>query len=95
MKQRHYLLIVFLACSAFSCNNEESDKKESNTPPNIIFIMSDDHAYHAVGAYEQLLSAVNPTPVLDELAAKGMLFTNVFCNNSICTPSRASIMTGQ
>lgn len=57
--------------------------------------MSDDHAYNAVGAYKQILSSVDPTPILDELASGGMLFTNVFCNNSICTPSRASIMTGQ
>lgn len=57
--------------------------------------MSDDHTYNAIGAYQQRLASVNPTPVLDELAAGGMLFTNVFCTNSICTPSRANIMTGQ
>ena len=73
----------------------QSNESTPTTPPNIIYIMSDDHAYNAVGAYGQILSSVDPTPVLDELAADGMLFTNVFCNNSICTPSRASIMTGQ
>ncbi len=81
-------LSFFLLTFFFSC-------EKSDPPPNIIFIMSDDHAYQAVGAYDQLLSRVDPTPVLDELAAGGMLFTNVFCNNSICTPSRASILTGQ
>ncbi|MEM7660497.1 MAG: sulfatase, partial [Bacteroidota bacterium] len=63
--------------------------------PNILYIMTDDHAFQALGAYQQRLAAVNPTPVLDELAAGGRLFTQVVCNNSICTPSRASIMTGQ
>ncbi|WP_146439998.1 sulfatase family protein [Crateriforma conspicua] len=63
--------------------------------PNIIFIMSDDHAAHAIGAYGGRLSELNPTPNLDRLAAGGIRFENVFCNNSICTPSRASIITGQ
>ncbi|MEN0050792.1 MAG: sulfatase-like hydrolase/transferase, partial [Bacteroidota bacterium] len=85
------LMTFFFACETQTDQKEE----EKHTPPNIIYIMSDDHAYNAVGAYDQILSSVNPTPVLDELAANGMLFTNVFCNNSICTPSRASVMTGQ
>lgn len=57
--------------------------------------MSDDHAAPAVGAYGGPLAELNPTPNLDKLAAKGMLFEAAFCNNSICVPSRASIMTGQ
>jgi arylsulfatase A-like enzyme len=60
--------------------------------PNIIFIMSDDHAAHAIGAYG---SRVNQTPHLDRLARDGALLTNVFVTNSICTPSRAAILTGQ
>ena len=60
--------------------------------PNIIFIMSDDHAAHAIGAYG---SHVNKTPNLDRLARDGMIFTSVFETNSICTPSRAAILTGQ
>ena len=63
--------------------------------PNILFIMSDDHAAHSIGAYGGRLAEVDPTPTLDRLAAEGMLLTNVFCTNSICTPSRATIMTGQ
>ncbi|MEM8526121.1 MAG: sulfatase [Bacteroidota bacterium] len=88
------MLFVFLIFFS-ACKENTEQETTQNTPPNIIYIMSDDHAYHAVGAYEQVLSSIDPTPVLDELAANGMLFTNVFCNNSICTPSRASIMTGQ
>jgi arylsulfatase A-like enzyme len=60
--------------------------------PNIIFIMSDDHAAHAISAYG---SRVNQTPNIDRLAREGMLLRNVFVTNSICTPSRAAILTGQ
>jgi arylsulfatase A-like enzyme len=60
--------------------------------PNIIFIMTDDHAAHAIGAYG---SRVNETPHIDRLAREGALLASVFATNSICTPSRASILTGQ
>lgn len=60
--------------------------------PNILFIFSDDHAQHAISAYG---SKVNTTPHLDRLAAGGARFTNSFVTNSICTPSRATLLTGQ
>jgi arylsulfatase A-like enzyme len=60
--------------------------------PNILFIMSDDHAAHAISAYG---SRVNQTPNLDRLANAGMRFDNCFCVNSICSPSRATILTGK
>src|SRR5215212_5386391 len=60
--------------------------------PNILFIMTDDHAAHAIGAYG---SRVNRTPNLDRLAREGARLTSVFATNSICTPSRAAILTGQ
>src|SRR6185369_17251347 len=60
--------------------------------PNILFIMTDDHAAHAIGAYG---SRVNNTPNIDRLAREGALLTSVFATNSICTPSRAAILTGQ
>jgi arylsulfatase A-like enzyme len=63
--------------------------------PNIIFIMSDDHASQAIGVYGGRLTKLNPTPNIDALAKEGMLFKNAFVTNSICTPSRASILTGQ
>jgi len=63
--------------------------------PNILFIMSDDHAAHAIGAYGSRLAVLNPTPTLDRLAREGARLTNVFCTNSICTPSRATLITGQ
>ena len=63
--------------------------------PNIVFIFSDDHAPHAIGAYDGWLKGVNPTPSIDQLASQGMLFRNSFCTNSICGPSRAVIQTGK
>jgi arylsulfatase A-like enzyme len=60
--------------------------------PNILFIMSDDHAAHAVGAYG---SRVNETPNIDRIAREGAILTRVFATNAICTPSRATILTGQ
>ena len=63
--------------------------------PNILFIMSDDHAAHAISAYGSRLATIAPTPNIDRLAREGALFTNAFCTNSICSPSRACILTGQ
>ncbi|MCF7859543.1 MAG: sulfatase [Candidatus Cloacimonetes bacterium] len=60
--------------------------------PNIIFIMSDDHATQAISAYG---SKINKTPNIDRLAKEGMIFKNCFCTNSICSPSRAAILTGK
>ena len=68
---------------------------EEKDRPNILFIMSDDHTTQAVGAYGSRLAKLNPTPNIDRLARNGMRFDRVYCNNSICTPSRASIITGQ
>ena len=63
--------------------------------PNVLFIMSDDHAAHAIGAYGGRLAKLDPTPNIDRLAAEGVLFENAFATNSICTPSRATLLTGQ
>lgn len=63
--------------------------------PNILYIMSDDHAAHAIGAYGGRLAELDPTPTIDRLAKEGMLFENAFCTNAICAPSRASVLTGQ
>ena len=59
--------------------------------PNILFIMSDDHAAHAMSCYA---SRVNQTPNLDRIANEGMRFDTCLCTNSICTPSRAAILAG-
>lgn len=65
---------------------------ETARRPNMLFIFSDDHANHAISAYG---SKINQTPNLDRIAAEGAIFTNSFCANSICGPSRACILTGK
>ena len=77
-------LIVLLASMTFAADR-----------PNILYIMSDDHAAHAISAYDGRLAKIAPTPNIDRLAAEGALFTNAFCTNSICSPSRACVLTGQ
>ncbi len=62
-----------------------------DTRPNLLFVMSDDHAAHAIGGYG---SRINRTPQLDRLAAGGMRLDGCFCTNAICAPSRATILTG-
>jgi arylsulfatase A-like enzyme len=80
------LILAIALWGALASSSSAADR------PNIVFIMSDDHAAHAIGAYG---SRVNQTPHLDRLAREGMKFGNVFATNSICTPSRAAILTGQ
>ena len=67
-------------------------EKQPVNRPNILFIMTDDHAAHSISAYG---SKVNRTPNLDQLAADGVRFKNAFVTNSICTPSRATLLTGK
>ena len=78
-----YLLIIILFLSACA------DKDQR---PNILFIMSDDHAYQAISAYSDKLIQ---TPNIDRIADEGILFTNACVTNSICAPSRAVILTGK
>ncbi len=60
--------------------------------PNIVFIFSDDHATQAISAYG---SRINQTPNIDRIADEGAIFLNSFCTNSICAPSRATVLTGK
>ncbi|TLX76633.1 sulfatase [Labilibacter sediminis] len=79
-------------CSIFAFSVKKSKTKDR---PNVLFIMSDDHTSQAFGVYGSRLASLNPTPIIDRLAHEGIVFENAFCTNSICTPSRASILTGQ
>jgi arylsulfatase A-like enzyme len=81
-----FFLLVALFCTNTTANNNR---------PNIVFIFTDDHAPHAIGAYRGIYESLNPTPNIDRLAKQGMLFQNSFCTNSICGPSRAVIQTGK
>lgn len=73
-----------------SCQKQEQKQKQ----PNIIYIMSDDHAYQAISAYGGPLADVAPTPNIDRIAANGMRFNRCFVTNSLSGPSRATILTG-
>lgn len=83
-----FLIFGGLFFSIASC----STKRNNISRPNIIFILSDDHAYQAISAYGY---GLNHTPNIDRLAREGMLFTRCFVNNSLCAPSRAAILTGK
>jgi arylsulfatase A-like enzyme len=84
-------LLFILICWCISASAHPTSSGSANRP-NILFIMSDDHAAHAISAYG---SMVNKTPHLDRLAREGMRFERCFACNSICTPSRATILTGK
>lgn len=86
------LLTFILLCVLAFTSCDKGEKEESQDRPNILFIMSDDHAYQAISAYSDHL--IN-TPHIDRLAKEGMLFTNASVTNSICAPSRATILTGK
>lgn len=80
--------LLFLFNSADKVNAQAVNGKR----PNIIYMMSDDHAYQAISAYGY---GLNKTPHIDQLANSGMLFTRAFVTNSICGPSRAVMLTGK
>ena len=63
--------------------------------PNILFLFSDDHAVKTISAYGGPFAKVAPTPNIDRIAREGAVFLNSFCANSICGPSRATILTGK
>lgn len=85
------LFIAFMLIFVFvSCDSQEEEQPPQR--PNILFIMSDDHAYQAISAYSDKLIQ---TPNIDRLADEGILFTNACVTNSICAPSRATILTGK
>ena len=73
-------------------NSFNKDKKEKK--PNIIFILSDDHTTNAISSYGGIYKDIAPTPNIDKIAGDGAILKNVFATNSICGPSRASILTG-
>src|SRR5262245_30656144 len=61
-------------------------------PPNVIFMLADDLGYAELGCYGQ---KIIQTPNLDRLAASGMRFTQAYCGNAVCAPSRCCLMTGK
>ncbi|MHC4253900.1 MAG: sulfatase family protein [Planctomycetota bacterium] len=69
--------------------------RQPNGRPNILYVMSDDHASNAISCYGSRLASVFKTPSIDRIANEGVRLMNCHCTNSICTPSRATILTGQ
>src|SRR5690606_24701065 len=85
-----YLILISSALVGWStaaCNRQPKE----DVRPNIVFIMSDDHAYQAISAYGGQL---NRTPNIDRIARDGALFSRGFVTNAICAPSRAVLLTG-
>ena len=96
IKLQHKLLTIgLLTIALVGCKTYKNLEGDNNKKPNILFIMSDDHTTNAISAYGSRLANIAPTPNIDRLASEGVLMDNVFCTNSICTPSRAVIMTGE
>ena len=88
---KHLFFLCITVTTLFtSCKEDIVDTEVKR--PNIVFIMSDDHAYQAISAYNTKLIQ---TPNIDRIAKEGMLFTNASVTNSICAPSRAVILTGK
>ena len=84
-------LLFFCSCSSEQKRTTSSEIK-NNDRPNVIFIMADDHAQKAISAYDNTLIE---TPHIDRLYEEGMLLENSFVTNSICAPSRATMLTGK
>lgn len=85
------IFILLLICVSYffvGCSVKEEPAKR----PNILFIMTDDHSYETISAYNDKLIQ---TPNLDRIAKEGVIFHNSFVGNSICAPSRATMLTGK
>jgi len=89
------LITMLLVMPSLELVSKVQAEDTIQAPPNILFVMSDDHTSQSVGAYQRRLAKLNPTPTIDELAKNGILFENAFCSNSICTPSRACVISGR
>lgn len=82
-----------MLCALFSsCTG--NGKVVQGERPNIIHIMTDDHAFQALSAYGGAISKIAPTPNIDRIAQKGMIFQHAYVENSISAPSRATLLTG-
>ncbi len=82
------LAILVIMCA---CNSQETNPER----PNILYIMADDHTAQAISCYGGIFADKAKTVNVDRIAEEGMRFANVFCTNSICSPSRATILTGK
>lgn len=88
----NFLWLICCVLASFSIGCKKTEKPQR---PNIVFIMSDDHAAQAISAYGHPVSRLAPTPNIDRIANEGAIFLDNYCANSICGPSRASVLTGK
>ena len=89
---RNFKRITGILCFGLTLVVGSSSAQEKESRPNILYIMSDDHAAHAISAYG---SKVNKTPNIDRIGEEGMILENCFATNALCAPSRATILTGK
>jgi len=87
-------MFVLAGCAGAPAGKTLAGPQTEQRRPNIIFIMSDDHAQAAISAYGSEISRLAPTPNIDRIAQNGALFENSFVTNSLCGPSRATMLTG-
>ncbi|MGB5555062.1 MAG: sulfatase-like hydrolase/transferase, partial [Flavobacteriaceae bacterium] len=92
LKRIYRLLIIFVIGGSLGVQAQQNQNAER---PNILFILSDDHTSQAWGIYGGLLQDYVKNDNIERLATEGAVLENAFCTNSICTPSRGSILTGQ
>src|SRR5699024_874254 len=85
-------LCMFVTLFQFSCTSSKQEASTENDRPNIIWIMTDDHSYQTLSAYDDRFIQ---TPHMDRIAEEGVKFTNSFVGNSSCAPSRATLLTGK
>jgi len=99
LSRRNFLRLAGAACLGTAVGTGLAPAQAaSRQRPNILFVFSDDHSFQTIGVYDSHLSAFcrqqAVTPNIDRLADEGALFVNSFCGNSLCSPSRAAILTG-
>ncbi|HPM17354.1 MAG TPA: sulfatase-like hydrolase/transferase [Bacteroidales bacterium] len=92
---KFYLGYAALAGMGAVLGQDSAGPSPANERPNIIYIMSDDHAYQAISAYESILKDYAPTPNIDRIARDGMRFDRCLVTNSLSGPCRAVILTGK
>ena len=89
------ITLLPMTMGTFLSGCTSGSREEAAEMPNIIYIMSDDHAYQAISAYGGPLAQVAPTPNIDRIAQAGMRFERCMVTNSICGPCRATVLTGK
>ncbi len=89
---RNILIALAMLLGGVACQQKATQQTQTADKPNILFIMTDDHAVRALSCYD---GSINQTPNLDRIARDGVIFRNSFVTNSICAPSRAVMLTGK